>query len=207
MSRPSSASPARLDDRPRRRRARGAARRGSRRRAAVGRDPGLRPVAGGRRDRGVEDVREGRDGGGRGADGGERSPSRWRPACSRPTVSPRERASSSAGHRPRSRPGSPSSTASPARSSSRSCSTGPEISVFALCDGVAAHAPRGGAGLQARRTTATAGRTPAGWARSRRSPASATSEVAGLVDLTCRPVLAELAARGPSVRRRRSSPG
>ena len=39
-------------------------------------------------------------------------------------------------------------------------------------------------------------RTPAGWARSRRFPGTATEEIEELVELACRPVLAELAARG-----------
>ena len=54
----------------------------------------------------------------------------------------------------------------------------------------------GGAGLQASTRTATAGPTPAGWARTRRFPASTSDAVERLVDLTCRPVVAELAARG-----------
>ena len=62
---------ARARHRARRRRARGAARRGARRRAPVGRDPGLRPVPGGGRDRGLEDLRQGDHGGGGRADGGD----------------------------------------------------------------------------------------------------------------------------------------
>ena len=73
---------------------------------------------------------------------------------------------------------------------------GPEVSVFALCDGVSAvRAPRG-AGLQARlRRRPRAEHRRDGLVRPRPRPRRATRSSA-LVDLTCRPVLAELAARG-----------
>ena len=56
---------------------------------------------------------------------------------------------------------------------------GPEISVFAICDGVTAHRAAGGAGLQASRGRRPRARTPAAWARTRRFPASTTTRSSG----------------------------
>ena len=72
---------------------------------------------------------------------------------------------------------------------------GPEVSVFALCDGVAARAlpaaqdfKRVGDGDRGPNTGGMGSLAPV--------PGLGDDEVEELVDLTCRPVLAELAARG-----------
>ena len=174
----------------------GAARGRGRRRAAPERGRRLRARARGRADRGLEELRQGRDGRGRRADGRARSPSPGRRASSRSTASRRARASSSAG---------------PPRSSTRACAPrsafpGP-IVIEELLDG------RGGLGVRARRraarssrsrrrrtssgsATATRARTRAAWARSRRCPALGADEVAELVERIHRPVVEELARRG-----------
>ena len=51
---------------------------------------------------------------------------------------------------------------------------GPEVSLFALCDGLNARAARGRAGLQARARRRRRARTPAAWARTRRCRGSRT---------------------------------
>ena len=72
---------------------------------------------------------------------------------------------------------------------------GDELSVFALCDGRRAFRSRRPATTSAS-ATATPGRTPAGWAPSRRFPGFDSSEVEELVDLVHAPVVEELARRG-----------
>ena len=73
---------------------------------------------------------------------------------------------------------------------------GPEVSVFALCDGVSARGASRGAGLQARlRRRPRPEHRRHGLVRTR-SRLRRRAQVEELVDLTCRPVLAELAARG-----------
>ncbi len=131
----------------------------------------------------------------------ERSPSRDRRASSRPTGSPRARASSSAARR---------------TSSTRACARPPalggplvieellegeELSVFALCDGQPAIPLAGGAGLQAGRRRRRRARTPAAWARTRPSRAAARTRSRSSSTASTGPSLAELAARGTPVRR------
>ena len=138
--------------RPRRRRPRGAARRRPRRHAAPRRDRRLRPDARGRADRGVEELRQGRDGGGRRADRAALWRSRDRRASSRPTGSPPGRASSSAARRTSSTPACRRCGARRRRSLIEELLEGEEVSLFALSrrrrDAVAARAC---AGLQADR--------------------------------------------------------
>ena len=72
---------------------------------------------------------------------------------------------------------------------------GPEISVFALCDGVAAH-PLAVAQDFKRAFDGDDGPNTGGMGSFAPVPGFGDEEIAELVDLTCRPVLAELAARG-----------
>ena len=134
---------------------------------SVSRDPRLRAVRGGGAHRGLEDVREGRHGCRGCADGGDARRGRRavRAEGGRPCGGQGRRRLPDAGRgRRRARRGA---TASPDRSSSRSCSTGPRSRVFAICDGVTAHALAAGAGLQARLRRRPRARTPAAWARTR----------------------------------------
>ena len=192
-SRRCSASPAR-SGRPRRRRPRGAARRRGRRRAPVGRDRRLRPIARRGCDRGLEDLRQGGDGGRGRADSGD--PRRAGGALR------------AQGRRPRGRQGR---RRLPNTGGGRGGLTelealggplvveelleGPEVSVFALCDGVAAVAlpaaqdfKRAFDGDEGPNTGGMGSLAPVPWIDG--------DELERLVDLTCRPVVAELAARG-----------
>ena len=74
---------------------------------------------------------------------------------------------------------------------------GPEVSMFALCDGVTRGRARPRRGTSSARTTATRARTPAGMGSFAPVPAvDADALVAELVDDASVPVLAELARRG-----------
>ena len=114
------------------------------------------------------------------------------------------------GHRrgPRARPRPPcaprwstGSSATPARRLViEECLTGPEVSFFVLGDGRARSlsAPRR---ITSASSTTTAGRTPAGWARSRRARCSRPNRRATCGSEIVAPVLAGLARRGRSVPR------
>ena len=167
----------RRERRPRRRRARGAAGRRAGRSAARSRARGVRLLARGGGDRGLEGVRQGADGAPRGADRGVRRVLAGcpRPSCSstsscgdgasawssRPTGSPPARAWSSraAPTRPsascaRCSPATPSATPAGAWWS-RSSSIGREASLMALVDGERVTPLAAGRGSQDRSSTAT----------------------------------------------------
>jgi len=72
---------------------------------------------------------------------------------------------------------------------------GPEVSVFALCDGVSARALAVAQDFK-RAYDGDRGPNTGGMGSFAPVPHLSRDEVAGLVDLTCRPVLEELAARG-----------
>ena len=72
---------------------------------------------------------------------------------------------------------------------------GPEVSVFALCDGVSARALAAAQDFK-RAYDGDRGPNTGGMGSYAPVPGLSRDEVEGLVDLTCRPVLAELAARG-----------
>ena len=79
---------------------------------------------------------------------------------------------------------------------------GPEVSLFVLCDGRDADAARARAGPQARRSTATRGRTPAAWARTRRCRDRDAELVDEMMEKAIRPTLAELRRRDAEYPRR-----
>ena len=85
------------------------------------------------------------------------------------------------------------------RSSSRSGSSGREASVIAICDGRTASPCRPRATTSGC-STATTGRTPAGWAPTRRCRTSRTTLLDEILDRFHRPILAELARRGTPFR-------
>jgi phosphoribosylamine--glycine ligase len=72
---------------------------------------------------------------------------------------------------------------------------GPEVSVFALCDGISA-LPLSGAQDFKRAEDGDRGPNTGGMGSFAPVPGFGEDEIAELVDLACRPVLAELAARG-----------
>ena len=76
--------------------------------------------------------------------------------------------------------------------------TGPEVSVFAVCDGTRAVLLAAGPGLQARRRRRHRARTPAAWARTRRCRGCPT----GFVDDVRRPVRRADAGRAAPARHR-----
>ena len=82
------------------------------------------------------------------------------------------------------------------RSSSRSGSRGREASVIAICDGREADRAPGRRATTSGCATATAVRTPAAWARTRRCPTSTTRPSSEILETVHRPILAELARRG-----------
>ena len=136
--------------------------------------PGVRPLARRGGDRGLEDVREGGHGRrGRAHRGDTRRAGgtvRAQGRRSRRRQGSRRLPDGGRGRRP----GSPSSTGSQARSSSRSCSRAPRC----RCSRSATASRR--TRCRSRRTssaprTATGARTPAGWGRSPRFPASAST--------------------------------
>ena len=72
---------------------------------------------------------------------------------------------------------------------------GPEVSMFALCDGVTAHALPVAQDFK-RAEDGDRGPNTGGMGSFAPVPGFGADEVEGLIDLTCRPVLAELVARG-----------
>ena len=102
-----------------------------------------------------------------------------RRASSRRTASPPARASSSAGRRPRSTRGCAPRPASTAPLVIEELLEGPEVSVFALCDGRVGAPARRPRRTSSGSATATRARTPAAWARTRPSPASAADDGGG----------------------------
>ena len=119
--------------------------------AAPRRGRGVRPERGRRADRGLEELREGRARRSRRADRAAARRSRGRRAWSRPTGSPRARASSSAARRTELDAGLRGAAALGGDVVIEELLEGEEVSLFALTDGER-RAPAGaGAGLQARR--------------------------------------------------------
>ena len=149
---------------------------------------------------GSKTLREGRDGGGGRADCARRSPSRSRPACSRPTASPPARVSSCARRRPRWKPGSPISRGSPGPLVVEELLEGPEVSVFALCDGVSAVALPVAQDFK-RADDGDRGPNTGGMGSFAPVPGFGDEEVEELVDLACRPVLRRARGPGPPVHR------
>ena len=182
--------------RPRRRRPGGAARRRSRRRAPSRRRGGVRARRGGRADRGLQGVRQGRDGSGRrshgassrGAAGALRRQGRRSRRRQRRRRLPHRRRAYAAGLE---------------RGRRRSVATllveelleGPEVSLFALCDGRDA-VPLPPARTSSAPSTATPARTPVAWAPTPGARPQRRDDVKELVERVHRPVLRELAARG-----------
>ena len=163
--------------------------------AAPRRGRGLRPERGGGPDRGLEELREGRDARRGRADRARRCRSRGCRASSRPTGS---------------RPARASSCATPRRSSTPACALvatlgdqfvieelleGEELSVFAIVDGATCSRCPSRA-TTAASATATPAPTRAAWARTRRCPSWTRAAVAELVETIHRPVVEALAERG-----------
>ena len=184
---------ARSVGRSRRRRAGGAARRGRRGPAAQRGRAGVRPERRGGTDRGLEGVREGGHGRRRRAD--------RRDASGRAAAVRREgrRPRSGEGrlrvpHRRRGRGGAArGGRVRRRRSSSRSCSKAPEVSLFALCDGRRA-IPLGAAQDFKRAFDGDEGPNTGGMGAY--SPVPGLPDVADLVHRIHQPVLDELSRRG-----------
>ncbi len=182
-------------DRPRRDRSRGAARRRRRRRAAARRHRRVRSVGRGRAHRGLEELRQGGDGGCGRAGCGRRSRSRGRRASSRPTgwqpgkgvFVCRTQDELDAGIGAASALGGPLVI--------EELLEGDEVSLFALSDGRNA-VPLAAARDYKRVGDGDTGPNTGGMGAFSPVPELGPAEVEELVDRVHRPVLAELARRG-----------